>query len=224
MRLAWVLFDLNGTLLDPAALALPLGGGEAARALVGRSFTTAILMSMAATLSDAPYRPLDEYLSAAIERELRASGEGMDKLSEVLGRAKALDPFEDADPALRLLRGAGARLAVLTNSTAESAEQSLRRSGLRPHFDAVLGSDAVGAFKPDPRVYLQAVHQLGTAASEICLVAAHAWDVMGAKRAGLAAGWVARLERWLMPTVPEPDFRGRGLMDVASAIVGSSAQ
>ena len=37
MPLRLVLFDLNGTLLDPSVMAGPLGGGEEERALVFRS-------------------------------------------------------------------------------------------------------------------------------------------------------------------------------------------
>jgi hypothetical protein len=41
---------------------------------------------------------------------------------------------------------------------------------------------------------------------------------MGAMRAGLRGGWVARGERWLVPVVPEPDLRGEDLEEVARAI------
>jgi 2-haloacid dehalogenase len=51
------------------------------------------------------------------------------------------------------------------------------------------------------------------------MVAAHWWDVEGAKRAGLRTAWVARRERILRATVPDPDVRGEDVRDVAAALV-----
>jgi 2-haloacid dehalogenase len=129
-----------------------------------------------------------------------------------------MQPFPEAARALGLLREAGLRVGVLTNSTTETAERALESARLRDCFDVVLGSDAVEVFKPHPRVYRHAVSELSVEPEEACLVAAHAWDVAGAMRAGLRGAWVARSERWLPAVVPEPDLRGDDLEDVAREI------
>ena len=56
------------------------------------------------------------------------------------------------------------------------------------------------------------------AAEEVAFVAAHWWDVAGAKRAGLRTGWVARRDLFLPDSVPEPDVRGRDLAEVAGGL------
>ena len=53
----------------------------------------------------------------------------------------------------------------------------------------------------------------------IRLVAAHAWDVAGALRAGAAAAFVARPGMILDPLVPAPDVVGSDLGEVAEQIV-----
>jgi 2-haloacid dehalogenase len=217
-RVSWVLFDLNGTVLDPSVIAEPLGGGDEERRLVADAFREALLFAMADTLSGGGYRPLPEYLRAALERVLRAAGRDTGVLDAAMARAAAMDPFPDAPSALGLLRDADLRAGVLTNSTAESAERALEAAQLRDRFEIVLGSDAVEVFKPHPRIYQHAVAQLDVKPDEVCLVAAHAWDVAGAMRAGLRGAWVARSERWLVPLVPYPDVRGDDLEDVASSI------
>ena len=73
-RVSWVLFDLNGTVLDPPVIAEPLGGGEEERRLVADAFREALMMTTADTLSDGEYRPLPDYLRAALERVLRVTG------------------------------------------------------------------------------------------------------------------------------------------------------
>jgi 2-haloacid dehalogenase len=174
---------------------------------------------MADTLSGGNYRPLPEYLRASLERALRSSGRDTGPLDEAMKRAAAMEPFPEARGALRTLRDAGIRAGVLTNSTAEAADRALASAGLRDQLEVVIGSDAVRTFKPHPRIYEHATATLGVAGKEICLIAAHGWDVMGAMRAGLRGAWVARAERWLVPVVPEPDVRGDDLEDVARNVV-----
>jgi 2-haloacid dehalogenase len=219
-RVSWVLFDLNGTLLDPTGIAEPLGGGGEDRRLVAEAFHEALLLAMADAISGGPYRPLPGYLRATLERALRAAARDTGALDAAMERAGRMDAFPEAHAALALLREARLRTGVLTNSTADSAEIALAAAGLRDSFEIVIGSDAVQAFKPDPRVYAHAAEQVRADRAGIALVAAHAWDVMGAMRAGLKGAWVARSERWLVPVVPEPDIRGEDLEDVARKLVG----
>lgn len=217
--ISWVLLDLNGTLLDPSGIAEPLGSGDQTRRLVAEAFRDALLLTMADALSGGAYRPLPEYLRATLERSLRAEGRGLGGLDAAMERAAAMEPFPEAGTALSRLRAADLHLGVLTNSTAAAAERALTAAGLRDQLDALIGSDEVHLFKPHPRVYEHAVERLKSKPSEIVLVAAHAWDVMGAIRAGLRGAWVARSERWLVPVVPQPDVRGEDLDEVAGKLV-----
>jgi 2-haloacid dehalogenase len=216
---SWVLFDLNGTLLDIASVAEPLGGDSA---LVEEAFQETVLHTMADSLSGAPYRPLPDYLRGTIERRLRVAGRDTQALDAAMERAAAMDPYPEAGEALRILREGGVSTGTLTNSATEAAELALSEAGLLDLMDAVIGTDAAGVFKPHPRVYGAAVERLGVEPDEICLVAAHAWDVSGAMRAGLRAAWVSRKERWLVPTALDPEFRARDLADAARQILASA--
>lgn len=218
-RVRWVLFDLNGTLLDPGAIAAPLGGKEEDRRLVTEAFHDALLLMMADRLSGGAYRPLPEYLRASLERALRAADGDLDCLEAAMQRAAAMPPFPEAGSALSRLRAADLDVGVLTNSTTEAAERALAACGLRDRLEVVIGGDEVQTFKPDPRVYEHAVARLEVDPAQIVLVAAHGWDVMGAMRAGLRGAWIARGERWLVPIVPAPDATGDDLEDVAGEIV-----
>jgi 2-haloacid dehalogenase len=215
----WVLFDLNGTLLDPSVIAEPFGGSDEDRRLVSEAFQAALLLTMADTLSGGPYRPLTDYLRATLERGLRARERDTGALEAAMERARRMDPFPEADTALALLADAGLRLGVLTNSTSKAAEAALTSAGLRERFEVVIGSEEVRTFKPDPRVYGHAIARLACEPAEIVLVAGHVWDVTGAMRAGLRGAWVARSERWLVPFGTAPDIKGRDLEDVARQLV-----
>ena len=114
-----------------------------------------------------------------------------------------------------MLTAAPQRLAVLTNSGAESGEKTLRAAGLASYFERIIGVDAVEKVKPHTDTYAHALEVLDVPAGDALLVAAHGWDVTGAKRAGLATCWIARGEQHLMATVPDPDLRATSLLDAA---------
>jgi 2-haloacid dehalogenase len=126
--------------------------------------------------------------------------------------------FIDAPAALEQLRGIGLRLGVLTQSAAPAADAVLRFAGLRDRIETVISAPESGAFKPDPRPYRMARERLEASADEVALVAAHWWDVAGAKAAGLRTGWVARRDLVLPDGLPEPDVSGRDLMEVAEGL------
>ncbi len=59
-------------------------------------------------------------------------------------------------------------------------------------WDSVLSSEMFGKYKPDPSVYAGAARLLGLAPEEVGMVAAHAHDLLGARRVGLRTIYVAR--------------------------------
>jgi putative hydrolase of the HAD superfamily len=99
-------------------------------------------------------------------------------------------PKPGAHDALRALRGAGLRLAVLTNGPSDLQREKLDRLGLVPLVDAVAISAEVGAAKPEPGAYAAVVEMLRLAPSELAMVGDNwSWDVAGALDFGFAAGY-----------------------------------
>ena len=216
--LRWVLFDLNGTLVDPAVMAQPLGDSAADELLVGAAVDDAVQLAMVTTLTgrEAVFADL---VRAGLARRLRLAGRDPALADDALGLMSSMPAFIDAPAALEQLRGIGLRLGVLTQSAPAAADGVLRFAGLRDRIEIVISAPESGAFKPDPRPYRMALEQTGAGGNEVCFVSTHWWDVAGAKRAGLRTGWVARRERSLLDTVPAPDYTGRGRAEVAEAIV-----
>ena len=201
-----VLFDVNGTLLDPRAIT----GDEDGLGILDLT----VMQSMVDTMTGA-VRPFPEYMRAA----LQIAGADVERGLEA---AKALPAYPDARGALAALRDAGHIPVALTNSSAEAATAALEAAGLLGELETVLGADAVGAYKPDPRVYRHALDTLGLAAAETWMVAGHWWDVAGAKRAGLRTAWIARDEGELVPSTPEPDGRADDLAEAAGRLAAAT--
>jgi HAD superfamily hydrolase (TIGR01509 family) len=115
-------------------------------------------------------------------------------------------------PALERLRGAGLRLAVISNSEGTIAAL-LAELGLAAHFDAVVDSWVEGVSKPDPRIFALALDRLGVAASDAIMVGdSPAADVAGAAAAGVRA---ALLDPYDLHPAPQPAASAARFADFA---------
>ena len=223
MPLTWVIFDLNGTLVDPSVLAQPLGDSAAAEALVALAFDDAVAQAMVATITG-HHPPFSALVEAALARRVALAGGDPAAAGDAVALLGSMPAYLEAPAALERLRGEGLRLGVLTQSPHDAADAVLRFAGLRDRIELLIGADETGAFKPHPASYRAVLERTGASAGEVCMVAAHWWDVAGAKRAGLRTGWVARRDRVLLSTVPEPDVTGADLAEVADRILARLRQ
>jgi 2-haloacid dehalogenase len=213
-------FDVNETLLDLAALD-PLFERVFGDASVRRLWFNQMLQSaFVATITDA-YVTFGESAAAALSMTEERLGVEVseDDRQEILGGLRDLPPHPEVPDSLDRLREAGFRLATLTNSTQEVAEAQIENAGLADRFEQILSADTAKRLKPAPAPYRMAARALEIPERGMRLVAAHAWDVAGAMRAGCAAAFVARQP--FDPLVERPDVVGADLAEVADGIIAA---
>ena len=100
--------------------------------------------------------------------------------------------FPDVHEVLDRLDAAGIPYAAVTNNVEGYQREKLAVTGLR-RIEVVIGTDTVGASKPDPRTYLEAVRRIGSEPSLTLMVGANpGHDVAGARAAGLSAVLIDR--------------------------------
>jgi len=76
----------------------------------------------------------------------------------------------------------------------------------------ILISEAVGAYKPDPRVFEAALERLGLEPHEVLHVGdSDVDDIQGARAAGVRVAWINRDGRPRRAGVPAPDYEFRDL-------------
>ena len=112
-----------------------------------------------------------------------------------------LDAWKDVRPGLESLRFKY-KLAPVSNGNILLMVDLARRNGLP--WDAILGAEIAGDYKPKPRVYLSAAETLALPPDECVMVAAHSYDLKAAAACGLKTAHVAR-----------PNERGPGTGEAA---------
>lgn len=118
------------------------------------------------------------------------SDEVLDDLTLVWHR---LDAWPEVPAALGRLRSKF-RLAPVSNGNISLMADLARRNDIQ--WDAILGAEIAGDYKPKPRVYLAACDAFDLKPEECMMVAAHSSDLAAAAALGLRTGHVARPDEY----------------------------
>jgi 2-haloacid dehalogenase len=213
-------FDVNETLLDLTALDPPFERVFGRSGIRQQWFGQLLQSALVSTITDA-YSDFGTIARAALQMIAQRNGVELstEDADTILGTVRSLPPHPEVRGALERLRSAGLRLATLTNSTEAVASAQISNAGLADLFERVLSADTVHRLKPAREPYEMAARELDVETGGVRLVAAHAWDVAGALRAGAAAAFVARPGMVLDPLAPAPDIVGADLDEVADRII-----
>lgn len=134
----------------------------------------------------------------------QVTGDALDFALETLGLTDAvlrsrlmnlyltLDAFPEVPDMLKRLKAAGFKTAILSNGTPQMLEAAVRNAKVGPLLDAVLSVEAVGVYKPHPKVYQLAVDRLGIPANAVAFQSSNAWDAYAASAFGMRVVWCNR--------------------------------
>ena len=220
-----IVCDVNETLLDVGALEPHFKETFGDGRVLQDWFVTVLLYSEVATLAG-PYSDFANIGGAALDMTAAARGVTLAPADRgrILQGMLSLPAHPDVRDGLQAMRDAGLRLVTLTNSAPAAVQQQLANAGLSTFFERSFSVDTVRRFKPAVEAYRSVAESLGVPLDRLRLVAAHAWDVVGALRAGCAAAFVARPGKVLYPLGPKPDIIGPDFRRVAKLIVGAETQ
>ncbi len=213
-----IVFDVYGTLLDPAAVT------EVCAAVTDQPAALAALWRQKQLEYTwlrglmGRYQDFWAVTSAALDYALERLAVSIDERSRarLMDAWLALKPYPEVDTALTRL--APLPLAVLSNGSPAMLEAGLRAAGLRDRFRHLLSADAVRTYKPAPTVYALAEQRLDVARERLLFVSANAWDVAGARAFGLPSAWVNRMAAPTERLDVAPDLVVHDLNELAAQI------
>jgi 2-haloacid dehalogenase len=217
-----IVFDVNETLLDLETLHPTLdrifGDPEALRLW----FAHLITYSEALTLAGV-YVPFTD-IGAAVLRMLAATRDitiSDADAAELTDRFATMPPHPEVPAALCRLRDHGFRLFTLTDNTLAISGRQLEHAGLIDLFERRFSVDeTVRRHKPAPEAYRSLATTLQVGPDDICLIACHVWDTIGAQSAGWQAGLILRQGNAPLDVGPQPDYIGHNLDEIADQLVG----
>ncbi len=217
------LLDVNETLSDFNRLGERFEEVGAPAQLLPTWFAATLRDGMALTASG-EYAAFPD-VARAVLRGLLSDHPGLHRpleeaVEHVLAGIGTLPVQGDVPDGIRLLREAGMRVATLTNGAPAIARGLLERAGLGDMVERNIGVEEVGRWKPAPEPYRHACRAMGVEEAQAMLIAAHPWDVHGAKRAGLLAGWINRHGQPYPDVFARPDVSAGDLPALARALAG----
>jgi 2-haloacid dehalogenase len=216
-----IVFDVNETLLDLETMTPVFERIFSDRSAMRLWFANLILYSCALTVADT-YAPFTEIGGAVLKMMAQAKGIAITEAdkAELTDKFASMPPYPEVPGALRRLLGAGFRLFTLTDNLLEIQGRQLEQGGIISLFDRRFSVDqAVRRHKPAPEAYAYVAGALGARPQEICLIACHPWDTLGAVAAGWQAALIRRPGNALLEVGPQPQFTGADLEDVAGQLI-----
>ncbi|WP_036482174.1 HAD hydrolase-like protein [Myxosarcina sp. GI1] len=216
-----VVFDIIGTsfsLEKPRQQLIALGAPPYALELwFAQSLRDAFAFSHAGE-----YQPLKEILQAELPRTLKLLDiePNSAQLDRVMKTFSELDLQPGAKEAFAMLSDAGWKIVALTNGSQEATNKLLERAAVKNYFSEIYSCDAIAKTKPHRAVY-EMIHTDNL--EKVWLVAAHAWDIAGAKLAGMKTAFVRQLEKDYLAVYPQPEIAVENLPEAARQIINAAS-
>lgn len=181
-----IVFDVNETLLDLTTLEPTFERIFRDKGAMRFWFANLIMYSSALTVAGC-YAPFTDIGSAVMKMLADTRGiriQDADK-KELVEKFSTMPPHPEVPAALQKLRAAGFRLFTLTDNLLEVQTRQLEHGGIVDFFERRFSADGVKHHKPSPQAYAYVERELGVEPSQLCLIACHTWDTLGAVCRGL---------------------------------------
>jgi 2-haloacid dehalogenase len=215
-----IVFDVNETLLDLGTMEPTFERIFGEKSAMRLWFANLIMYSAALTVAGC-YVPFTDIGSAVMKMLAETRGIKItdDDKTELTERFSVMPPYPEVPTALRKLRDGGFRIFTLTDNLLDVQTRQLEHGGIADLFERRFSADGVKRHKPSREAYAYVESELGAKPSELCLIACHTWDTLGAAAAGWQAALIKRVGNDVLGVGPQPNFVGNDLNDVADQLI-----
>jgi 2-haloacid dehalogenase len=215
-----IVFDVNETLLDLTTIEPTFERIFGDKTAMRFWFANLIMYSATLTVAGC-YVPFTDIGSAVMKMlaDIRGIKITDADTKELVEKFSTMPPHPEVPGALQKLRKAGFRLFTLTDNLLEVQTRQLERGGIVDLFERRFSADEVKHHKPSRQAYAHVEKELGVEPSQLCLIACHTWDTLGAVAAGWEAALIKRVGNDVLGVGPQPRIVGADLNDVADQLI-----
>ena len=202
-----IIFDVNETLLDLDPLKERINSALKNEYAAEIWFAELLHYSLVETVKGT-YNDFSEIAESVLSMnakkyDLHFTGP---EIKEILSAVSKLKPHEDVIPALSRLASQGIKLVAFSNGKPAVLKEQLRFAGIDHFFASILSVEGCQKYKPHPAAYGYVLQELNSSAADSMMVAAHGWDIAGAKNAGMKSVFIQRARKNPYPLAAEPDL------------------
>ena len=215
-----VFFDMNETLLNLSLLKESFDKSFDDDYVVKYWFTKLLHTSTVTGIMN-EYKNFGELAAVVLENIFYESDKKLTKetKAEILGSFMKLPAYDDVAEALKTLRQNNIRAIAVSNSSLEMIKEQLTNAGIIDLFHAYYSVDSVKKYKPFKDIYQYVAHEENMSPEDVVMIAAHDWDLFGAKKAGLTTAYIKRKKEIFNPYYLQPDINKSCLVELVQEII-----
>lgn len=210
-RPTWLTFDCYGTLIQwdeglQAAVARVLAR-QGAQGVEPRTLIAAYDHHEHALEAERPHRDFRTVAGEGLRRALANLGLACEEadVDTLTSSISAMPPFQEVPATLRLLKDAGFRLCIVSNTDDAIIAGNVAQLGAGV-VDLVVTAEQAGAYKPRRELFERAWQRMGVTKNEVCHICASPHlDLTAARDLGFRCVWVDRGTGRVAPEDYSPD-------------------
>ncbi|WP_033445082.1 haloacid dehalogenase type II [Gillisia marina] len=218
-----LIFDVNETLLDMSPLKQSINKALKNEWAFEIWFPSLLQYSLVETITE-NYRDFSEIAGASLKMIAHKLGVQLseEEVKKVLSPITKLSAYPEVAKSLEILKKNGFKLVALSNGKPQVVDDQLKHAKIHHFFDKVLSIEEVKNYKPHISTYHCAYSSMNILPEDSMLIAAHGWDIAGAKRAGINAAFISRPGKSLYPLALPPEITGSSLAEITNSLIATS--
>ena len=139
-------------------------------------------------------------------------------INRILNSFSHLKIHNDVKKSLKLLKKNNLKIITLTNGSKSNTQILLKNNKIENFIDRCFSIDQFKKWKPHKNVYLSTCELMNIDPKNTLMIAAHGWDINGAKLAGLKTAYITRYEKKLSNFYLKPDYVGKDSFEIVNKL------
>ena len=210
-----VIFDVNQTMFSLNALKKKFKESGLKQSLVNGWFLSVLKEGFSSSLSQkfVNFQTIgkNELIKFFLQNNTPYNTKIINSIFEEFSNLKV---HPDIKTLLKYLKKNRIKIVTLTNGSVSNTKLLLKKNNINNFIDQCFSINSFKIWKPAREVYLKTCEKMKTKPGRTLMIAAHGWDINGAKIAGLKTAYITRYEKKLSDFYYRPDYVGNDSREI----------